>query len=216
MKIFGFILVIIGFIFLFNFPFGGFIFMIPGIFLLLFGKSGTQKAVEKQNELLEKEKIEKNNQNGKEPYESEEKELKIAKRMQELITKENLSITEANMKANMEYILEKEKEEKLHENYERQKQEEEKLKKLKEEEKIKKMEMDHMYCELSDGNVLFINEKNELVFKNSKGITEILSKKDVILKPTSLVDKIIIKKETYYPELGKNEFKIFKNKVDEL
>lgn len=73
-----------------------------------------------------------------------------------------------------------------------------------------------MYCELSDGNVLFINEKNELVFKNSKGITEILSKKDVILKPTSLVDKIIIKKETYYPELGKNEFKIFKNKVDEL
>jgi sulfite exporter TauE/SafE len=53
MKIVGFILILVGVFFGTILPPIGGVFIIPGIFMLIFGKTGTQKAIEKQNELLE-------------------------------------------------------------------------------------------------------------------------------------------------------------------
>lgn len=121
MKIFGFVLILLGIFFGLYVPIMGGVFIIPGIFLLLFGKSGVQKELEKQNKILEKKNSESDEpfiikeeiiekQEKKVIFDDEEKEIKIAKRMQEIINEDKLSITEAKLKAEMEYILEKQKE----------------------------------------------------------------------------------------------------------
>lgn len=121
MKIFGFVLILLGLFFGLFVPIMGGVFVIPGIFLLLFGKSGVQKELEKQNKILEKKNSESDEplnikeeivekQEKKVIFDDEEKEIKIAKRMQQIINEDKLSITEAKLKAEMEYILEKQKE----------------------------------------------------------------------------------------------------------
>ncbi|MGL4392099.1 MAG: hypothetical protein ACRCSK_01480 [Fusobacteriaceae bacterium] len=100
MKALGFILILIGLFMFWLHPVVGILPIFLGICFFIFGKSGTQKAVEKQSEIIEQSR--KNNQS---ILSNDERQLRVA-RLTKLYCDEGMPILEAKTKAEMEEILE--------------------------------------------------------------------------------------------------------------